>query len=647
MERNKTIMKLCYLQTTFYIVFLTALITRHRRGISQKTFAFLIILSLVGCAVSLTLGDYIRNMIRSSGFDVAGVHDKKSLEKKLQQLQNADDTLNVGVMMFDLNNLKKINDTYGHEQGDVFIQTFASYLTRILTEDSFLARFGGDEFVIVQNHATWSQLEQMNIQLQSMLDVYNQTADHPISYAVGYDISCKNHYYLIMDLLQIADQKMYQDKRYKKEQMAKKPQEFCRNPLAESISTESLKEKLFTILNNSNGEKKYAFLMTDVSNFHLINDYWGYETGTNILNFILKKMELFPQTLFVNRYHSDIFVAVIDITGEEHTAVKNRIIESNKQTTKEVLAAYPVNYLSLNTGIYYLENMEIPGEEIISHSNIVRIKEKGKLCGVCEYTREIALAEQKRADTIHSFKEALGKKEFQIYFQPKISGREQKIASAEVLVRWKRANGDLWFPDSFLPILEETGEIEALDYYVYETAFQWLTDRREKGLKLLSLSLNVSPVHFRKIHTFTEKVSHLIQKYEIPSQYLIFEITETTYIHNIEAVNHMIRFFHEKNIRISMDDFGSGYSSLNTLKDILFDEVKIDKKFLSDKLTENGKIVLQEIFHLLKRTNKFIVCEGVETKEMVDFLVVEGCDELQGYYYYKPMEMAKFEQLIG
>ena len=109
----------------------------------------------------------------------------------------------------------------------------------------------------------------------------------------------------------------------------------------------------------------------------------------------------------------------------------------------------------------------------------------------------------------------------------------------------------------------------------------------------------------------------------------------------------MIRFFHEKNIRISMDDFGSGYSSLNTLKDILFDEVKIDKKFLSDRLTENGKIVLQEIFHLLKRTNKCIVCEGVETKERVDYLVAEGCDELQGYYYYKPMEMAKFEQLIG
>ena len=262
------------------------------------------------------------------------------------------------------------------------------------------------------------------------------------------------------------------------------------------------------------------------------------------------------------------------------------------------------------------------------------------------YLHELDMFVEKLKKDFYKSPEAQYTREYN-RIRARVGKLSKKIASAEVLVRWKRANGDLWFPDSFLPILEETGEIEALDYYVYETAFQWLTDRREKGLKLLSLSLNVSPVHFRKIHTFTEKVSHLIQKYEIPSQYLVFEITESTYIHNIEAVNHMIRFFHEKNIRISMDDFGSGYSSLNTLKDILFDEVKIDKKFLSDRLTENGKIVLQEIFHLLKRTNKFIVCEGVETKEMVDFLVVEGCDELQGYYYYKPMEMAKFEQLIG
>ena len=131
MEKNKVISKLCCLQTAFYIVFLTILIMHYKSGLSGRAFALLIFLSFLGCAVSLTLGDHLKNMIRNSGFDVAGVHDKKSLEKELLKLQNADDTLNVGVMMFDLNNLKKVNDTFGHEEGDIFIQTFASYLTRI------------------------------------------------------------------------------------------------------------------------------------------------------------------------------------------------------------------------------------------------------------------------------------------------------------------------------------------------------------------------------------------------------------------------------------------------------------------------------------------------------------------------------------
>ena len=622
------------------------MIFHFRRGFGKSFFALMIIAALAGCGVSLALKDYLKSMIQSSTFDVAGVHNKKALEKRLQQIQDGDDTLDTGIMMFDLNNLKTINDTYGHEEGDVFIQTFASFLTRILTEDSYLARFGGDEFLIIQKNTTWSQLEQMNIRLQTLIDEYNQTADHPLSYAVGYDISCKNHYYLIMDLLKIADEKMYQDKKYKKQQLAQKQQYLTKSGLAQSISSDSLKEKIFTILTNANGEKEYAFVMTDISKFHLINDYWGYETGTKILNFVLKRMQLFPDSLFVNRYHSDIFVAVIDTTGRKPSDVKKHLEESNRQITKEILKTFPINYFHLNTGIYYLKDTSVPAEQIISHANIVREKAKTELSGVCEYTSGVALNEQRRADTIHSFKSALKQKEFKIYFQPKICGKDQTIASAEALVRWQRGKDTMWYPDMFLPILEETGEIQALDYYVYEETFAWMNQRQKEGKKIIPVSLNVSPVHFANIRSFTEKVMNLIEKYEIDPHNLIFEITETTFIHNIEAVNEMIRFFHGKNIRISMDDFGSGYSSLNTLKDILFDEVKIDKRFLSDDLSENGKIVLQEIFHLLKRTRKFIVCEGVETKEMVDFLVQEGCDELQGYYYYKPMSQEAFEQLL-
>ena len=646
MEKNKITIRFCYIELIIFAGILVTMIFHFRCGFGKSFFALMIIAALAGCGVSLALKDYLKSMIQSSAFDVAGVHNKKALEKQLQQIQDEDDTLDTGIMMFDLNNLKIINDTYGHEEGDVFIQTFASFLTRILTENSYLARFGGDEFLIIQRNTTWSQLEQMNIRLQTLIDEYNQTADHPLSYAVGYDISCKNHYYLIMDLLKIADEKMYQDKKYKKQQLAQKQQYLTKSGLAQSISSDSLKEKIFTILTNANGEKEYAFIMTDISNFHLINDYWGYEIGTKILNFVLRRMELFSDSLFVNRYHSDVFVAVIDTTGRKPSDVKKYLKESNRQITKEILKTFPINYFHLNTGIYYLKDTSIPAEQIISHANIVREKAKTELFGVCEYTSDVALNEQHRADTIHSFKNALQQKEFKIYFQPKICGKDQTIASAEALVRWQRGKDTMWYPDMFLPILEETGEIQALDYYVYEETFAWMNQRQKEGKKIIPVSLNVSPVHFGNIRNFTEKVMALINKYEINPRHVIFEITETTFIHNIKAVNEMICFFHEQNIRISMDDFGSGYSSLNALKDILFDEVKIDKRFLSDELSENGKIVLQEIFHLLKCTNKSIVCEGVETKEMVDFLVEEGCDELQGYYYYKPMSQNAFEKLL-
>lgn len=137
---------------------------------------------------------------------------------------------------------------------------------------------------------------------------------------------------------------MYQDKRYKKQLQKNGPLAARRSMLAESISTDSLKEKIFTLLNNRSEEKQYAFLMTDVDNFHLINDYWGYEMGTNILNFILKKLELFPQTLFVNRYHSDIFVGIIDITWQDPAWCGKRFppITSRRSASSTIgISAFP------------------------------------------------------------------------------------------------------------------------------------------------------------------------------------------------------------------------------------------------------------------------------------------------------------------
>ena len=160
------------------------------------------------------------------------------------------------------------------------------------------------------------------------------------------------------------------------------------------------------------------------------------------------------------------------------------------------------------------------------------------------------------------------------------------------------------------------------------------------------ISLNVSPQHFEEPEIFVKKIRELILTYQVDTFRLTFEITESTYVNNTEAVNRVIRGLKKHNIQISMDDFGSGYSSLNALKDLLFNEVKIDRKFLGDSLTENAKIVLQEVFHMLKRMGKSIVCEGVETEDIAEFLKEEGCDEIQGFLYYRPMCEEDFEKLL-
>ena len=580
MEKNKTIMKLCYLQTAFYIVFLTALITRHRRGISQKTFAFLIILSLVGCAVSLTLGDYLRNMIRSSGFDVAGVHDKKSLEKKLQQLQNADDTLNVGVMMFDLNDLKYVNDTYGHEKGDEFIQSFSYCLTRILDSDSFLARYGGDEFIIIQQNTSEASLRQMARKLNSLVQEYNSRTTLPLSYAIGYEVSYQNHYFMMQDLINAADQKMYQDKAHKKIAANKKfsSRSVCAGTAIPTISSETLSEKIRQIQSNTGNTHSLALISTDVENFHFINDKYGYSLGNEILNMVYEEIAGAPFTIFTTRFFSDVFISIADISDLTNDAFLSEIQALDRKICKRMRNTFHVNFFRTNSGICLVPDADTTPETILSCANVARRLSKKMLSPCCIYSDEIDRQEKMQAEILHSFHQALKNEEFQIYFQPKVTPQNGNISSAEVLVRWIRDQKMLWSPAVYIPLFEQNGFVIRLDYYVYEKTFRWLQESVEFLPENFRLSLNVSPLHFEEPENFVKKICELIHTYQVDTSRLTFEITESTYVNNTEAVNQVIRRLKQLNIQISMDDFGSGYSSLNTLKDLLFNEVKIDRK---------------------------------------------------------------------
>lgn len=603
---------------------------------------------LVFCMVlALIQRELLARLLHNAYQDVTGIHNKKSLEKKLLELNDRATTFGVGVMMFDLNNLKHVNDTYGHEKGDEFIQAFAYCLTRILDEHSFLARYGGDEFIIIQENTTPKELKHMDLHLSTLVQEYNTRASMPLSYAVGFEVSYRNHYFLMDDLINAADKNMYQDKFYKKNSRTATEQQKQNPQVIPTVSSEYLAEKIRLIQSQAYGKLQIALISTDIENFHYINDKYGYPLGNEILNIVYEEMTAYSLSLFTARFFSDVFISIADVSKQTGDVLREQIQALDQKICDRIRDTYHISFFRTNSGIYLIPNEEVTPETMISCANVARRIAKKLISHTCLYSPEINRQEKMQAEILHSFHPALENKEFEIYFQPKVRTSNLAVSSAEVLVRWIRNGKMLWSPDIYIPLFEQNGFVVDLDYYVYEQTFQWLRKYSGKLPQGFRISLNVSPVHFEQPQTFIQKIQELIDSYCVEPSFLTFEITESTYVNNPLAVNQVIRSLQNRNIQISMDDFGSGYSSLNTLKDLLFDEVKIDRMFLGDTISESGHIVLEEIFHMLKRMKKSIVCEGVETQKVADFLKQEGCDEIQGFLYYRPMCRGDFEKLMG
>lgn len=655
MRKNKNILYLCEIVLGLLLAVLVfdlyLLKLQRSPAVSYEPIHRLIQVSLVLLIFTIVLALIEREMLSrllvNAFRDITGVHNKKSLEKKIQELNDRPDTFDIGVMMFDLNNLKYVNDTYGHERGDEFIQAFTYCLTRILDEHSFLARYGGDEFIIIQKETTLKKLAGTDARLGELVREYNSHSDLPLSYAVGYEVSYRNHYFMMEDLINAADKKMYQDKARKKQFAAKQGNVHVSRVenVIPTVSSEVLFEKIRQIQASAGSVHQIAMISTDIENFHYVNDKYGYPMGNEILNIVYEELAAASFSLYTARFFSDVFVSLADTSSLDIDALTEQIRKLDERISRRVLNTYHISFFRTNSGICFVPEEPSP-ESTLSCANVARRIAKKMLSHVCIYSDEIDQQEKMQAEILHSFHQALEKEEFEIYFQPKVEPVNGVPCSAEVLVRWIRNGKMLWSPAVYIPLFEQNGVVVELDYYVYEKTFAWLKKFEDRLPGSFHISLNVSPVHFEQPQVFVEKIQSLLETYGVKPSHLTFEITESTYINSPEAVNQVIRCLQRQGIQISMDDFGSGYSSLNTLKDLLFDEVKIDRKFFGDSLNEKAQIVLEEIFHMLKRMDKSIVCEGVETENIAEFLKKEGCDEIQGFLYYRPMRQEDFEALV-
>jgi EAL domain-containing protein (putative c-di-GMP-specific phosphodiesterase class I) len=241
---------------------------------------------------------------------------------------------------------------------------------------------------------------------------------------------------------------------------------------------------------------------------------------------------------------------------------------------------------------------------------------------------------------------ALANKELKVYIQPKTMNDGHTVIGGEALIRWERVNCQMIFPNDFIPILEKSGAIVDLDFFVYKEIFAYIRNRLDKQLPVVPISMNVSRVHMRD-KRFTKYVDELLEKYQLDPRYVEFELTESIYMDNMEPALELLEWCKERHIKISMDDFGNGYSSLNMLDRVPIDTMKIDRIFLRDqRLEESNKIILESIINMAKRLHITTVCEGVETEAQLNFLRSVGCDVIQGYFVAKPMTIPEFDRFM-
>lgn len=394
----------------------------------------------------------------------------------------------------------------------------------------------------------------------------------------------------------------------------------------------------------------YASVAVDINNFKIFNHLHGYERGA----YILRVMgDVFLESLehgeTAARMTNDIFFIILKYEKQSRLVVRmTDMIEKIRQELKSNPDLIN-SRITFACGLFLMQDKEeTSAANVFDNADIARQKTKGTGKTWITFFRKSMITQLKSEQAIENIMEtALRNDEFIVYLQPKIDFSTLQVMGAEALVRWKRAEHGIVSPATFIPVFERTGFITQLDFYVFEKTCIALSEWRKAGKMLdIIISVNMSRNHLGQDY-FIDVLSLIANRWGIPLNSLEIEITESAFF---EDSAHLIKILHKlKSVgfRLSMDDFGAGYSSLNLLKQIPVDVLKIDKEFLDQSgVSEKGRVIISSIIHMAKCIDVEVVCEGVETEEQATFLRNMGCDYAQGYLYAKPMSLQDFYDFV-
>ena len=343
----------------------------------------------------------------------------------------------------------------------------------------------------------------------------------------------------------------------------------------------------------------------------------------------------------IYRYHADVFVAIME--GNNIAEVTEKLRRFIAALRKEIEEGRLPEF-TISCGICPMAKFNkistIYSNAMIAKNGIkASVTEKYKC-----YDDTLRIQVEYRNVEL-SFKEALRRKEFKVWYQPKFDTRDSHICGAEALVRWQKPDEGFVLPTDFIPVFENTGQIVELDEEVIRIVCADIRDAKESGIDITPVSVNLSQLHLMK-PGIVEKIREITEEYRIAGPDISFEITESVSVNDKPMMDHLVETIHKMGFRVDMDDYGKGSSTLWALSDTNFDTLKLDKSFVDEIGSEKMDIILQSTISLAKHLEMEIVAEGVETKEQVDFLVKNHCYIAQGYYFAKPMPKEEYIGMI-
>ena len=389
-------------------------------------------------------------------------------------------------------------------------------------------------------------------------------------------------------------------------------------------------------------EMQFTILRLNIERFKVINDLFGEKTGDQLLKYIAHFLEHVNLPLCVSgRLHSDNFAVCFPA---EHNNC-SRFIRS----LQTMAASFSLDYkVVLGFGVYQVKERNLPVSVMCDRANLALNRAKGNyLVTYGEYDEHMRQHLVNEQAIINEMNKALEQREFLLYVQPKYELTTERIIGGEVLVRWQHPVRGFVSPMEFIPIFEHNGFIFKLDQYVWDAACQLLRKWIDEGKEPLPISVNVSRVDLYNAN-LTLILEDLLHKYDLSPSLLELEITESAYTDNPRQIIEVTKKLQSMGFVILMDDFGSGYSSLNMLKDVPVDILKIDLKFLdSNDTSGRGGNILNSVVRMAKWLRIPVIAEGVETRQQAEFLRTIGCNRVQGYYYSRPVPVAEYEEMLS